>query len=158
MSNVLVKIARFRSGASLPEKGTILSSGWDLRACLNEPTMGSIIVNPGTTVIVNTGLNVAIPEGWELQIRSRSGLAAKYGIHVLNSPGTIDADYCGKGPDFEIKVILHNTSNSAFLVNHGDRIAQAVLSPVYNITWLEESEITSHESDRVGGLGSTGVK
>lgn len=158
MSGTFIRVVRFRDGASLPEKKTDMSSGWDLRACLDHPFVWPVIIDPGATAVINTGLNVAIPKGWELQIRSRSGLAAKSGVFVLNSPGTIDADYCGEGPDFEIKVILHNTSGAIFAVNHGDRIAQAVLSPVYDITWVEDSELVAHDSNRVGGLGSTGVK
>lgn len=136
------------SSNPLPKYETISSAGLDLRANLLE----SILVLPGETTIVPTGLFVAIPQGYEIQIRPRSGLAAKHGITVLNSPGTIDSDYRG-----EIKVILINHSNSVFDINNSDRIAQAVLKQVEQIEWEEVTELSS--TDRgVGGFGHTGQK
>ena len=147
---VTIKFRKFRPEAKVPERKTDLAAGWDLFAAEGD------LVLPGGYTIIPTGLNVDIPPGWELQIRSRSGLAAKKGIFVLNSPGAIDSDYSGNGPDFEIKVILHNTSNKAVSIIAGDRVAQAVLAPVYDLRWEEVSEIVSKDSNRVGGLGSTG--
>ncbi len=137
-----------KSNNKLPEVATTGSAGFDLRAFIQE----SIILKPNQRELIGTGLYMSIPIGYEGQIRSRSGLAYKNGIIVLNSPGTIDSDYRG-----EIKVILFNTSNETFTINNGDRVAQIVFSsyhnPVFNVvTSLDESNRHS------GGFGSTGIE
>ena len=136
-----------------PEYATNGSSGFDLRANLPD---GSIILQPLERRIVPTGLFFEILSNFEIQIRPRSGLAAKNGVTVLNTPGTIDADYRG-----EIKVILINLGQDVFVVNHGDRIAQAVISSVMglNIIQLNQVEEISDDTERSsGGFGSTGIK
>lgn len=135
-----------------PEYATNGSSGFDLRANLSEP----IVIQPNDRAIVPTGLYFHIPDNFEIQIRPRSGLAAKNGVTVLNSPGTIDADYRG-----EIKVILINHSDERFIINHGDRIAQAVVASVFakNTMKLVKVDSISNDTDRAdGGFGSTGTK
>lgn len=135
-----------RSGHELPAYATILSAGMDLRAAITE----DIILSPMQRVLVPTGLFIALPEGYEAQIRPRSGLAFKYGITVLNSPGTIDADYRG-----EIKVLLVNLSDTAFTIKNGERIAQMVIARYETINW--DLTDTLDESVRgTGGFGSTG--
>jgi len=133
----------------LPKYETALSAGMDLRA--NE----DVIIPMGETRLVKTGLHVAIPIGYEMQIRSRSGLAFKNSIFVLNSPGTIDSDYRG-----EIGIILHNSSESGFTVKEGDRVAQAVICPVVQAVLVELDEIDELDETPRGrdGFGSTGVK
>lgn len=134
------------SNNKLPEYQTSNSAGMDVIAFLSK----TIIIEPGKRVLVPTGLFIEIPIGYEVQIRPRSGLAFKYGITVLNSPGTIDSDYRG-----EIKVLLINHGETAFEVNSGDRIAQMVLSKHEEISWelVDELNITGRGS---GGYGSTG--
>jgi dUTP pyrophosphatase len=130
----------------LPEYATAQSAGLDVRANLDE----SIVIEPLQRVMVPTGLFVAIPDGYEIQVRPRSGLAAKHGITVLNSPGTIDADYRG-----EIKVILVNLSQEPFTIQDGERIAQLVFARYEKAQWNAVAELP--ESDRgAGGFGSTG--
>lgn len=137
-----------RSGMELPSYATPLSAGMDLRAAMEQ----SITLAPLERALVPTGLFVELPEGYEMQIRPRSGLAAKHGITVLNSPGTIDADYRG-----EIKVILVNLSNTPFEILPGERIAQAVVAQHAQVEWVETEQLES--TDRgAGGFGSTGVK
>ena len=137
-----------KSGNPLPSYQTHASAGMDLRAQLEEP----VRLEPLERAVVGTGLYLELPEGYEAQIRPRSGLAAKQGITVLNSPGTIDADYRG-----EIGVILANVSNAAVTIQHGDRIAQMVISQYQQAEWIEVESLS--ETDRgSGGFGSTGVK
>ena len=137
-----------RSQHPLPAYQTASSAGMDLRAQLEEP----VTLAPLQRAIVGTGLYIELPEGYEAQIRPRSGLAAKQGITVLNSPGTIDADYRG-----EIGVILVNLSNETVVLNHGERIAQMVISKHEQAEWVEVEEL--EETTRgSGGFGSTGVK
>ena len=137
-----------RSQHPLPAYQTVSSAGMDLRAQLEEP----IHLAPLERAIVGTGLYMELPAGFEAQIRPRSGLAAKQGITVLNSPGTIDADYRG-----EIGVILVNLSNEPVVVSHGDRIAQMVISKHEQAEWIEVEQL--EETTRgSGGFGSTGVK
>lgn len=134
-----------------PAYATDGSSGFDLRANLERP----ILIHPHEREVISTGLFFKIPPNFEIQIRPRSGLAAKNGITVLNSPGTIDADYRG-----EIKVILINHSDDRFLINHGDRIAQAVIATVTakNVIDLVKVENISTDTNRgTGGFGSTGT-
>ena len=135
-----------RSGMALQEYATALSAGMDLRAAIEQ----SITLAPLERALVSTGLFVELPEGYEMQIRPRSGLAAKHGITVLNSPGTIDADYRG-----EIKVILVNLSNTPFEIVPGERIAQAVVAAHARVEWNEVEQLNDTERG-AGGFGSTG--
>jgi dUTP pyrophosphatase len=137
-----------RSKHALPEYGTPLSAGLDLRANLDEV----IVLKPLERAMVPTGLFIELPEGFEAQVRPRSGLAAKNGISVLNSPGTIDADYRG-----EIKVILVNLSNDTFTVNDGERVAQLIVAKHERVEWIPSTELASSERGS-GGFGSTGTK
>lgn len=132
----------------LPSYETIASAGLDVRANTTEP----IELKPTERALVKTGLFLEIPVGFECQVRPRSGLALKKGISVLNSPGTIDADYRG-----EVGVILINMSNETFVVENGERIAQLVFAKVEQAQWEEVSELSSTERG-AGGFGSTGVK
>jgi dUTP pyrophosphatase len=137
-----------KSGFDLPEYATVASSGLDLRANIVE----DIVLKPLERVLVPTGLFVSIPVGYEAQIRPRSGLAFKHGITVLNTPGTIDADYRG-----EIKVILVNLSNRDFSIVRGERICQMVFAEIKQIKWQEVDNLD--DTDRgEGGFGHTGRK
>ena len=144
MVKVLVK--RLNSKVKLPEYKTSGSSGMDLMAFIDSP----IKIAPNTLELVPTGLSIAIPEDLEIQIRPRSGLAAKSSIGVLNAPGTIDSDYRG-----ELKIILFNHSNKEFIVNNNDRIAQMVLMPVLKVDFEEVDELPDTLRG-LGGFGSTG--
>ena len=135
-----------RSGNALPAYATELSAGMDLRADIAEP----MEIRPLQRAMVPTGIFIALPQGTEAQVRPRSGLAAKHGVTVLNSPGTIDADYRG-----EVKVILVNLSDTVFTVNPGDRIAQMVIARYEKAEW-EECESLDETSRGEGGFGSTG--
>ena len=135
-----------KSNNSLPKYATAYSSGMDLRANLQEP----VILKPLERALIPTGLFIELPAGYEAQIRPRSGLAVKHGISILNSPGTIDADYRG-----EIRVVLVNLSNEEFVINHGERICQMVVAKHATVEWDETSELEA--SDRgAGGFGHTG--
>jgi len=138
-----------KSNNALPNYETVNSAGMDLRAYLPE---GQIIVKPLQRVLVPTGLFMEIPVGYEGQVRPRSGLAIKCGVTVLNSPGTIDADYRG-----EVKVILINLSNNEFVINSGDRIAQLVIAKCEQME-IEEVEILTVTERGSGGFGHTGKK
>ena len=142
-----LKIKRIESG-KIPEYKTSGSAGADCFARIPEP----LIIEPGKTRIIPLGFSVEIPEGYEMQIRSRSGLSAKNGIHILNSPGTIDSDYRG-----EVGAIIHNSSDSDFTINPDDRIAQMVVAPVVQVKFQEVEELSETERGD-GGFGSTGVK
>jgi dUTP pyrophosphatase len=135
-----------RSPFDLPEYKTSLSAGVDLRAVL----ASEIKLSPLERKVVGTGIKIALPKGFEAQVRPRSGLSAKHGITVLNSPGTIDADYRG-----EIGVILVNLSSESYTINPGERIAQLVFTKVEQVKWdlKEELDVTSRGE---GGYGSTG--
>lgn len=137
-----------KSGHALPNYETIASAGMDLRAVIEEP----ITLAPLGRAIVKTGLFIELPIGYEAQVRPRSGLAAKKGVTVLNSPGTIDADYRG-----EIGVILVNLSNEPFTVENGERIAQLIIAKHERAEWNEVETLTE-TSRGEGGFGSTGVK
>ena len=151
-----VEIKAFREGAVIPEKATEGAAGYDLCACIPDFTSG-MMIHPHNSLIVPTGLNVNIPEGYEIQIRPRSGLAAKHGVTVLNTPGTIDCDYSGDGEDFELKVILFNHNKIPFTINDGDRIAQMVVAKLAAHELVEVSEFgQTANKTRKGGLGSTG--
>lgn len=136
------------SGNELPQYATELAAGMDVRAANDEP----IVLKPLQRALVPTGLFVEIPAGHEIQVRPRSGLAAKKGVTVLNAPGTIDADYRG-----EIRVILVNLSSDDFVIERGERIAQLVLARHKRIEW-EESSSLAESARGAGGFGSTGVK
>ncbi len=137
-----------KSSHELPNYETIASAGMDLRANIME----SIVLKPLERAIVKTGLFIELPIGFEAQVRPRSGLAAKNGITVLNSPGTVDADYRG-----EIGVILVNLSNEDFTIENGERIAQLVIAKHERAEWIHVEEL-SETSRGEGGFGSTGVK
>ena len=135
-----------KSNNPTPSYETSLSAGMDLRAYVEGP----ITLSPGERKLIKTGLHIELPEGYEAQVRPRSGLAFKKGITVLNSPGTIDADYRG-----DVGVILINHSNEEFAVNSGDRIAQLVISKFEKVDWETSDEINS-TSRGDSGFGSTG--
>jgi dUTP pyrophosphatase len=136
-----------KSKHQIPAYETEQSAGMDLRANIDE----SITLKPLERAIVKTGLYIALPAGFEAQVRPRSGLAAKKGITVLNSPGTVDADYRG-----EIGVILVNLSNEDFIIQDGERVAQLVIAKHERVSW-EEVEILTETARGAGGFGSTGV-
>ncbi len=146
MTKILIK--RLSREVPLPKYETNGSSGMDLAANINT----DILIDPGKTAIIPTGLALSIPKGFEIQIRPRSGLAAKKKITVLNTPGTIDADYRG-----EIKVILINLGQESFKVEKGLRIAQMVVCPVIQAQLKEVDDLTETERGK-GGFGSTGTK
>ncbi len=132
---------------TLPAYATAGSAGMDITAALAEP----MILEPGAIVMIPTGIAIALPQGFECQVRSRSGLAAKHGIFALNAPGTIDSDYRG-----EIKVILANSGKSSYAIQPGERIAQLVIARYETVQW--ELVNTLDETDRgTGGFGSTGT-
>ena len=143
---VKVLIKKLNPEAKLPSYKTKGSSGMDLMALVEE----KIIVKPNSSELIPTGLSIAIPEDLEIQIRPRSGLAAKHSITVLNTPGTIDSDYRG-----ELKIILYNHSNKDFIVNKNDRVAQMVLIPVLKVDFEEVEELPETLRGS-GGFGSTG--
>jgi dUTP pyrophosphatase len=136
-----------RSKNSLPGYETIHSAGMDLRADLES----SVRLNPMERKLIPTGLHIELPEGFEAQIRPRSGLAFKHGISIVNSPGTIDADYRG-----EIKVLLINLSTEPFEINTGDRIAQMIVAKHEKVDW-HEVEVLNETSRGAGGYGHTGI-
>ena len=142
-----VKIVN-NSSNPLPEYSTSSSAGMDIRANLEE----DVVLKPLERKLIPTGLYMELPEGFEAQIRPRSGLAIKKGISVLNTPGTIDADYRG-----EIGIILVNLSNETFVVEHGERICQMVINKVEQITW-EQAESLEESERGAGGFGHTGTK
>ena len=146
MTEILIK--RLSKNIPLPKYETDGSSGMDLAANIDQ----EIEINPGKSAIIPTGLAVSIPKNYEIQIRPRSGLAAKNQISVLNTPGTIDADYRG-----ELKVILINLSEKIFKIEKGLRIAQMVLCPVVKAVLKEVDELEQTERGS-GGFGSTGIK
>jgi len=145
-----IKIKRINeefSDIELPEYQSEGSAGMDIRAAVVEP----VKIPPGGIALIPTNLAIALPQGYECQIRTRSGLALKYGIFALNSPGTIDSDYRG-----EIKIILANFGNKDFLIQRGDRIAQLVVARYERIEWEETKELPETERG-AGGFGSTGI-
>jgi dUTP pyrophosphatase len=146
MESIKVKIIN-KSKHATPSYETAASAGMDLRANLDGP----VTLEPLQRMIVKTGLFIALPPGYEAQVRPRSGLAAKFGITVLNAPGTIDADYRG-----EIGVILANLSNDSFTIQDGDRIAQMVIAAYAHTKW-EEVDVLDETKRGQGGFGSTGI-
>ena len=146
MEKIKVKVIN-KSGNDLPEYKTPQSAGMDLRANIDE----AITLEPMSRRLVKTGLFIALPEGYEAQIRPRSGLALKHGITVLNTPGTVDADYRG-----EIMVLLINLSNISFIINPGDRIAQMVIARHEQAEFTLVDELDDTEQGE-GGMGHTGI-
>lgn len=146
--NVSVVKLPHAEGIELPAYATAESAGVDLVAAIS----ADVVLTPGARALVETGIAMQLPAGFEAQVRPRSGLALKHGITVLNSPGTIDADYRG-----EVKVILINLGQEPFTIRRGDRIAQLVVAPVSQLAWqrVETLEETARSS---GGFGSTGMK
>ena len=143
---VKVLIKKLNSSVQLPSYKTSGASGMDLMAYIEKP----INLKPGESCLVPTGLSVAFPEEYEIQIRPRSGLAAKNNISILNTPGTIDSDYRG-----EIKIILFNHSNENFIIKNSDRVAQMVLTPIIKMELEETNELPQSIRGK-GGFGSTG--
>ena len=145
---IKIQIKRLSTSVSIPKYETPGSSGLDVAAYIEN----NIIIYPGEKAIVSTGFSISVPIGYEVQIRPRSGLAAKKNITVLNKPGTIDADYRG-----EIKIILINLGKEKFIIENGDRIAQMVVCPVVQADLEEVKELSNTERGS-GGFGSTGAK
>lgn len=148
MKKVLFKRLSHANDLPLPSYESSHAAGMDIRAALDEP----VVLEPGGRVLVPTGLQMALPEGYEAQIRPRSGLAHRNGITMLNTPGTIDSDYRG-----EVKVLAINHGTESFTINHGDRIAQMVIAPIQQFPVEEVSELPATERGE-GGFGSTGVR
>lgn len=148
MVNIPIQQLPHAHGLELPFYATSQSAGMDLQAAVE----ADIVIRPGARALVKTGLSIALPEGYEAQIRPRSGLALKFGVTVLNTPGTIDADYRG-----EIGVILINHGEDAFIVTRGMRIAQMVIAPYTRATMQSVAELSATERGE-GGFGSTGLK
>ncbi len=150
MSTITVQVRPLPhfAGLDMPAYETSGSAGMDVRAAV--PEDAPVTLAPGARAMVETGLSVAIPEGYEIQVRPRSGLAAKHGLTCLNTPGTIDSDYRG-----EIKVILINLGAEAFVIKRGERVAQLVLAPVTRLAWSEVDELGA-TTRGTGGFGSTG--
>ncbi len=146
MENVVIKIIN-KSNHPTPSYETDASAGMDLRANIEK----AVVLKPLERAIIKTGLFIALPPGFEAQVRPRSGLAAKFGISVLNAPGTIDADYRG-----EVGVILVNLSNEIFTINDGDRIAQMIIARYAHTKW-EEVNVLDETKRGKGGFGSTGI-
>lgn len=147
MTGVAVTRLPHGEGLALPRYETAHAAGMDLMAAVSEP----LVLEPGARILVPTGLAIALPDGYEAQVRPRSGLALKHGVSVLNAPGTVDADYRG-----EIGVILINLGSEPFVIERGMRIAQMVVAPFSRIAWDERGALL--ESARgSGGFGSTGV-
>lgn len=146
----VLKLQHFDNNLKLPSYETDLAAGADIRACLEN--RDQLIIKPGTRCLVPTGLSFQIPAGFEVQVRPRSGLSLKTQLLVVNSPGTVDADYRG-----EIKVILGNFGEDDEVINHGDRIAQLVLAPVIQAQFVVVEELDETQRG-AGGFGSTGRK
>lgn len=150
MKTIAVTVQRLAhaNDLPLPSHATPHSAGVDLLAAVTQP----VILAPGERAVVPSGISIALAEGWEAQVRPRSGLAAKHGVTVLNSPGTIDSDYRG-----EIGVILINLGQDPFRIERGMRIAQMVVAPVAAVAWDERNELPETQRG-AGGFGSTGLQ
>ena len=150
MTELAIPVPRLANGKDLPLPiaATDLASGVDLLAAISQ----TVTLSPGQREIIPTGISISLPLGYEAQVRPRSGLAVKYGIGVVNSPGTIDADYRG-----EIGVIIINHGDEPFVIKRGMRIAQLVVSRVTKFSWTEQSELT-HTNRGDEGFGATGVE
>jgi dUTP pyrophosphatase len=140
-------VIKKKDGVNLPSYATESSSGLDLVAFLEQP----VVLEPLTRALVPTGIHIAIPEGFEAEIRPRSGIAHKFGVTVLNTPGTIDSDYRG-----EVKILLINLGDQPFTINNGDRIAQMIFKSVVAISWKSVEELPGTIRGH-GGFGSTGI-
>ncbi len=149
MTDLSIPVQRLAHGAGLPlpDRATASSAGLDLLAAVDE----SVTLEPGARMVVPSGIAIALPPGFEAQLRPRSGLAAAHGVTILNSPGTIDADYRG-----EIGVILINHGDEAFRIERGMRIAQMIVAPISAVTW-RETENLDDTGRGSGGFGSTGT-
>lgn len=147
MNKIHFKKLEHAKDLPMPAYETPMAAGLDIRAALDAP----LILKPGERMLIPTGLQMGLPQGYEAQIRPRSGLAIKHGITMLNSPGTIDADYRG-----EIKVIAINHGKDDFVIKHGDRIAQMVIAAVHQLKIVESNDLNVTERGE-GGFGSTGV-
>ena len=148
MTTIEIQMLPHGKGLPLPSYETAGSAGMDLRAAI--PADSPVVLKPGQRALVETAMTMALPAGFEAQIRPRSGLAIKHGLTCLNTPGTIDSDYRG-----EIKIILINLGNEDFAINRGDRIAQMVIAPVIQAKW-KQVEILTDTTRGSGGFGSTG--
>ena len=146
MDNIEVKIIN-RSGHELPAYGTLMSAGMDVRACLDAP----VTLAPFERALIPTGLKIQLPQGYECQLRPRSGLALRHGITLVNSPGTVDADYRG-----EIGVILINLSQEPFVINNGERICQMVIARYSRVDWILAESLDDTERG-AGGFEHTGI-
>lgn len=144
-----VKVLPHGEGLSLPSYGTEMSAGLDLLAAVEEP----YTLAPGERTLIPTGISIALPEGYEAQVRPRSGLSYKHGLVVLNSPGTIDADYRG-----EIKVILINHGQEPFTIERGHKIAQMIIARFSRVRFSVQEELPEAQSRGEAGFGSTGLK
>jgi dUTP pyrophosphatase len=140
-------VIKKKDGVNLPSYATESSSGLDLVAFLEQP----VVLEPLTRALIPTGIHIAIPEGFEAEIRPRSGIAHKFGVTVLNTPGTIDSDYRG-----EVKILLINLGDQPFTINNGDRIAQMIFKSVVAIIWKSVEELPGTIRGH-GGFGSTGI-
>jgi len=149
LERIVIKVKRLEGSADLPlpDYETEGSSGMDIRASVKEP----VLMEPGEIKLIPTGLAVSIPQGYEGQIRPRSGLAFKYGVGLVNSPGTIDSDYRG-----EISIIMINWGEKPFTIKRGDRIAQMIISKVYRADLLEIDDLDSTKRGE-GGFGHSGI-
>jgi dUTP pyrophosphatase len=147
MKTIKVKVIN-HSNNELPQYATPMSAGMDLRAFTDEP----ITIMPGERKLIHSGINIQLPEGYELQVRPRSGLALKHGITLTNAPGTVDADYRG-----DVGAIVHNLGTEPFIINNGDRICQIVAKEYVKIEWEETDSLDSTERGE-GGFNSTGIK
>ncbi len=147
-NHLTVEVVRLAHGRDLPlpERGSDLAAGWDLRAAVDT----DLVIAPGGHTAVPTGLQLSIPAGWEGQVRPRSGLAAKLAVSLTNSPGTIDADYRG-----EVRVLMINHGLEPFTIRRGDRIAQMLFAPVPEVEWVEVESLAETERGE-GGFGSSG--
>jgi dUTP pyrophosphatase len=145
----VLKLAHFDQSFELPKYETTGAAGADVRASLEVPS-APLVINPGERVLVPTGLGMEIPQGFEVQVRPRSGMSFKTSLMVVNAPGTIDSDYRG-----EVKIILGNMGSTDQVINHGDRVAQLVLAPVTQAFYLAEEMLTD-TARGAGGFGSTG--
>ena len=146
---IKVKFVKVREGAKVPERGSKFAAGYDLSACI--PDMERVIIRPGETVKIPTGLAIAYPEGYFGAVCARSGLATKCGLAPANKIGILDEDYRG-----EVFIALHNHSSEVQVVNHGDRIAQLILLPYLNVDFVESDKLDETERGD-GGFGSSGV-
>lgn len=152
-NRVDLQILKMNEAVETPFYASAGSAGFDLKAFI--PEEKSITLKAGSRTKVPTGLKMVIPEGFELQVRPRSGLAFKHGISLTNTPGTIDSDYRG-----EVQILMINHGEEDFEINHGERVAQAVIAPVWQANFVEISELPSEENNTrgAGGFGSTGTK